>query len=101
MNHSTVPLRLATYLGLLASVITLAMMCVYAVRRLLFHADWPAGFTTLAGLILISISINAMLLGIIGEYLGRMFRQMRHGPITIVEAAIDPPTPVGDSPLLP
>ena len=37
-----------------------------------------------------SISINAMLLGIIGEYLGRMYRQVREGPLTIIEAAIDP-----------
>jgi hypothetical protein len=34
-----------------------------------------------------------MLLGIIGEYLGRMYRQVRDSPLSIVEATIDPPTP--------
>jgi glycosyltransferase involved in cell wall biosynthesis len=91
LNHSTVPLRFATYFGMATSLITLVMMAGYAVTRLLFGAQWPAGFTTLAALVLISISINAMLLGIIGEYLGRMYRQVREGPLTIVEAAIDPP----------
>jgi dolichol-phosphate mannosyltransferase len=89
LNHSTVPLRFATYFGMVVSVLTLCMMGGYSIVRVLFHAAWPAGFTTLAALILISISINAMLLGIIGEYLGRMYRQVREGPLTILEATID------------
>ena len=89
LNHSTVPLRVATYFGLAVSVLTLLMMVGYAIGRLIFERPWPAGFTTLAALILISISINATLLGIIGEYLGRMFRQQRAGPVSIIEAAID------------
>jgi glycosyltransferase involved in cell wall biosynthesis len=93
LNHSTVPLRFATYFGLAASIVTVLMMISYAFIRLILHAEWPAGFTTLAALILLSISINAMLLGIIGEYLGRMYRQVRDSPLSIVEATIDPPTP--------
>jgi glycosyltransferase involved in cell wall biosynthesis len=92
LNHSTVPLRFATYFGLAASLVTVLIMFGYAFIRLILHAEWPAGFTTLAALILLSISINAMLLGIIGEYLGRMYRQVRDSPLSIVEAAIDPST---------
>jgi dolichol-phosphate mannosyltransferase len=93
LNHSTVPLRFATYFGMLVSLLTFVMMAGYALVRIFFHAAWPAGFTTLAALILISISINAMLLGIIGEYLGRMYRQVREGPLTILEATIDREAP--------
>jgi dolichol-phosphate mannosyltransferase len=89
LNHSTVPLRFGTYFGMLVSVLTLLMMVGYSVGRLIFERNWPAGFATLAALILISISINAMLLGIIGEYLGRMYRQQREAPLSIVEAAVD------------
>ena len=89
LNHSTLPLRFATYFGLAVSVGTLAAIAVYVVLKLALHADWPAGFTTLAALILLSISVNAMLLGIIGEYLGRMYRQVREAPITIIEAVVD------------
>jgi glycosyltransferase involved in cell wall biosynthesis len=89
LNHSTLPLRFATYFGLVVSVGTLVAIAFYAVLKLALHADWPAGFTTLAALILLSISVNAMLLGIIGEYLGRMYRQVRETPITIMEAVID------------
>jgi glycosyltransferase involved in cell wall biosynthesis len=94
LNHSTVPLRFATYFGLAASVLMMLLMVVYAFIRLILHANWPAGFTTLAALILLSISINATLLGIIGEYLGRMYRQIRESPLSIVESAIDPPPQV-------
>jgi glycosyltransferase involved in cell wall biosynthesis len=89
LNHSTVPLRFATYFGLVTSVLTVVLMLFYAFGRLILGAQWPAGFTTLAALILLSISINAMLLGIIGEYLGRMYRQVRETPLTIIESVID------------
>jgi glycosyltransferase involved in cell wall biosynthesis len=89
LNHSRVPLRLSTYFGLATSFVTLAGIFIYALIKLLTHAQWPAGFATLAALILASISINAMLLGIIGEYLGRMYQQGRKRPLTIVQEVID------------
>jgi dolichol-phosphate mannosyltransferase len=89
LNHSTVPLRFATYFGLGASLLTVILMLCYAFVRIVLRAEWPAGFTTLAALILLSISINAMLLGIIGEYLGRMYRQIHVAPVSIIESVID------------
>lgn len=85
LNHSVVPLRISTYFGLLISLLTLLGMVGYAATRMIFHAKWPAGFATLAAIGLMSISINAMLLGIIGEYLGRMYRQMKKEPLTIIQ----------------
>ena len=88
LNHSTVPLRISTYFGLATSVLTLLGIVGYIAVKLTVGALWPAGFTTLAALILASISINAMLLGIIGEYLGRMYRQVRKNPLTIIEDVV-------------
>jgi len=85
LNHSVVPLRLSTYFGLIVSVLTLLSFVGYTVAKLLVRSEWPAGFATLAALGLASISINAMLLGIIGEYLGRMYRQLKKQPLTIIE----------------
>jgi glycosyltransferase involved in cell wall biosynthesis len=90
LNHSIVPLRFATYFGLVASLLTILTMIGYGVGRIILGTDWPAGFTTLAALVLLSISINAMLLGILGEYIGRMYRQVRDSPFTIIESSIDP-----------
>jgi dolichol-phosphate mannosyltransferase len=89
LNHSILPLRISTYFGFLVSLLTFLGVILYSMVKLLTHAAWPAGFATLAALILGSISINAMLLGIIGEYLGRMYKQMKKGPLTIVESSID------------
>ena len=89
LNHSTVPLRIATYFGLATSVLTLLGIVGYALVKIVTNAQWPAGFATLAALILASISINAMLLGIIGEYLGRMYQQTRKRPLTIIQDVID------------
>ncbi len=94
LNHSVVPLRLATYTGLVVSVATLVMLVATVVGRLLYGGAWPAGFATLTVLILLSLSLNALFLGVIGEYLGRIYQQVKRRSLTIVEARVnDPPPP--------
>ncbi|ADB19154.1 glycosyl transferase family 2 [Pirellula staleyi DSM 6068] len=85
INHSTVPLRLGTYVSQLVFVAACLIMLTYVAARLTIGAQWPAGFTTLAVLVLCSTSINALLLGIQGEYISRIYKQVRKGPITIIE----------------
>ena len=60
-----------------------------AMRRLLF--------ATLAVLQLMGLSLNAMFLGIIGEYLGRVYQQVKRKPLTVVEREwhFPPPVPSG------
>lgn len=89
LNHSVVPLRVSIYFGLFVSALTLLLLLGYSIAKLVFRSEWPAGFATLAALILASISINAMLLGVIGEYLGRLYTQSRRRPLTIVERSIN------------
>ncbi len=89
ISQSIVPLRLATYIGLSISVVTVCTALFYAVGRAVFGLDWPAGFATTTVLILMSMSINALFLGVIGEYLGRIFEQLRLSPDAFVEYAYD------------
>lgn len=89
VNHSTVPLRIASFLGVVLSGLAVLMIGYYFIRWLISGADWPAGFATLAILMLVSLAMNAILLGIIGEYLGRIYKQVKPGPLTIVERRID------------
>jgi len=88
LNHSVVPLRIATYLGLAVSVLTLLAIIGYSAGRLFFGANWPPGFASIIILILGSLSLNALFLGIIGEYLGRIYKQVKRRPLTIVEREI-------------
>ena len=89
LNHSIVPLRISTYTGLIVSVITFLGLIFYGIARLTFGREWPAGFTTITSLILLSLSLNALFLGIIGEYLGRIYKQIKKKPLTIIERQID------------
>ncbi|MBE0447662.1 MAG: glycosyltransferase family 2 protein [Actinobacteria bacterium] len=90
LNHSVVPLRIATFTGLAVSLLTFFGIVAYIIGRLLFGQQWPAGFATTTTLILLSLSLNALFLGIIGEYLGRIYQQVKKRPITIIEREIDP-----------
>ena len=93
LNHSILPLRLATYTGLAVSVVTFIGLGVFIVGRFAFGQAWPPGFATTTTLILLSLSLNALFLGIIGEYLGRIYKQVKHGPNTIIERSIDAAAP--------
>lgn len=87
--HSTVPLRIATYMGIGTAVVTTVVTGVYILGRLLAPEDWPAGFATTTVLILFGISINALFLGIIGEYIARIYQQVRKRPTVIVEKSLN------------
>jgi dolichol-phosphate mannosyltransferase len=85
INQSVVPLRVATYIGISVSFATALAIFGYLVAYFTVGFRAPAGFTTVTVLILGSLSINAMLLGILGEYLGRMYLQMKKKSLSIVE----------------
>ena len=89
LNHSIVPLRLATFFGIGVTVLTLFAILGYVSGKFLFGVNWPAGFTTLTVLLLAGISVNALFLGIIGEYLGRIYQQVKKRPLVIVETSLD------------
>jgi dolichol-phosphate mannosyltransferase len=90
LNHSVVPLRIATYLGLAISLLTLLGTIAYLIGRVFLGANWPPGFASVIILLLGSLSLNALFLGIIGEYLGRIYRQVKRRPLTIVEREVNP-----------
>lgn len=88
-NYSVIPLRLASFFGFSVSVITVACIIGYGLGKVIYGVDWPNGFTTLTILILTGISMNALFLGIIGEYLGRIYQQVKKKPLVIVEAELN------------
>ncbi|MDD5218262.1 MAG: glycosyltransferase family 2 protein [Candidatus Omnitrophica bacterium] len=89
LNHSIVPLRCATFTGFFISIGLLLYFIALYNLTFFFHYPWPKGFATMSVLILISITLNALFLGIIGEYLGRIYRQIKGQPITIVDETLN------------
>ena len=88
VSQSVVPLRIATYTGLIIAAIMFIAILVYSIGHTLFGATWPPGWATTTVLILFGISINALFLGIIGEYVARIYQQSIKGPITIIDQTI-------------
>jgi polyisoprenyl-phosphate glycosyltransferase len=89
VSHSTFPLRLASVVGLALSTLATLAIAIYFVLWLAYDKPWPAGFATLAFLVLLSLAVNAIFLGIIGEYLARIYTQVKPRPLTIVERVVD------------
>lgn len=88
LNHSTAPLRIASMLGGGMLLVSLAGMVYYLFMRL-FQPELPRGFISTQILILFGIGLNAFLLGIIGEYLLRIYVMLRADPIAIVEQSVN------------
>jgi len=84
---STVPLRIWTYLGFLISFLSIATALYFLIRTLLFGTDLP-GFPSLIVSIMFFSGIQLMSLGIIGEYVGRIFAEVKRRPLYVVAERI-------------
>jgi polyisoprenyl-phosphate glycosyltransferase len=96
MAFSTMPLRVWTYLGLLISLGAIAAAVFFAVRTLIFGTDLP-GFPSLIVSLMFFSGIQLMSLGIIGEYVGRVFAEVKRRPLYIVEERIGAPAEGNDA----
>ncbi len=88
-GESTKPLELITLLGTTFSVLSFFGALFYFTWSVL-AASKPQGFTTLVILILLSTSIQTAFIGLLGEYIGRIFRNTRHIPAPIIDQRIEP-----------
>ena len=89
ISQSIVPLRLASYVALFVTITTFFLGVFYLFLKFSTNIEIQTGFTTTVLLILSSISLNAFFLGIIGEYLARIYQQVKKEPITIIAKEID------------
>jgi glycosyltransferase involved in cell wall biosynthesis len=80
---STAPLRVWTYLGFLISFLSIATAIYFVIRTLLFGTDLP-GFPSLIVSVMFFSGIQLMSLGIIGEYVGRIFAEVKRRPLYVV-----------------
>ena len=88
-NHSTMPLKVATFTGLIIATITVVLSGAYIIAWIYAPNAWPAGFATTTVLLLFGISLNALFLGIIGEYIARIYQHLRARPSVIVEKTLN------------
>ena len=82
---STVPLRIWTYVGILMGIVSLVYSAYVLGRTLIFGVDVP-GYASTVILILVFGGLNLFALGIIGEYVGRIYAEVRQRPLYIVRS---------------
>ncbi len=83
LSYSTVPLRLSSYLGLFISSLAFLYL-IFELGKTLFIGSDVAGYPTLIASILLLGGIQLISLGIIGEYLAKVFVETKHRPPYIV-----------------
>lgn len=83
-SFTTAPLRVATYLGLLVGVCAAVFLAQLIVRTVLFGNEVP-GYPSLMAIVLFLGGAQLMTLGIMGEYLGRVFNEVKHRPLYFIE----------------
>jgi glycosyltransferase involved in cell wall biosynthesis len=89
ISFSTLPLKVWTYVGTVVSVAALTMAVFFVTRTIAFGVDVP-GYASLIVSILFFAGIQLMSLGIIGEYIGRIFAEVKRRPLYIVAEQIGP-----------
>jgi magnesium-transporting ATPase (P-type) len=80
--YTTIPLKLMIYGGFISALFFFILSVIFAINKIIF--DVPLGYTSLIVAILFSTSLILLCLGIIGEYLSRIYMvQNKKPPYTI------------------
>ena len=83
-NHTIAPLRVATLFGLIVGIISVASLGYYFFQKLVDPNSSPEGFTTQILITLIILALNSIFLGILGEYVGKIYNQLKKFDKTII-----------------
>jgi glycosyltransferase involved in cell wall biosynthesis len=91
VSFSTVPLRVWTYVGAVVAMLAFLYSLFIATKVLILGVDIP-GYASLMVVLLFFGGIQLLSLGVLGEYLGRLFTEVKGRPIYIVENVYEFPT---------
>jgi len=86
-SFATLPLRLTTFVGFGVALLAFGYG-LYLFARTLIHGDPVAGFPTLSVTMLLLGGTQLLALGVIGEYLGRIFNETKRRPLFLVESVV-------------
>ena len=88
MNFSVMPLRVSTLLGLAWSVLGLLLGIQVVVERIV-RPDVPVGWASVLVAILLFSGVQLVMLGVMGEYLGRLFLTENQTPQFVVREVVE------------
>ncbi len=89
VNHTKMPLRLAVFCGFVLAVLSLLVAAVYLAYKLLYWDTFSLGLAPLViGLFFFS-AVQLIFIGIIGEYIGAIWTQVKNRPLVVVEETLN------------
>ena len=83
-SFSTVPLRIWLYLGIFISLLSFLYGSIIIIKTLVFGVDLP-GYASLLTVVLFLGGIQLIGIGILGEYIGRIYKESKRRPTYIIE----------------
>ena len=89
VNHSKIPLRLATMIGFVASVLSFTTAVGYFIAKMLFWYRLPIGFAPVTIGLFCVASVQLFFLGVLGEYIGSIYTQVRNRPLVVEQERIN------------
>lgn len=102
LSFSYKPLRLMVVAGAVVSFSGFLLALSFIIRRLTGYEPAPTGFTTLVTLMLVLGGLQLMAIGLLGEYLGRIYDEVKKRPLYIVKrhhrSGTATPAPMNDGP---
>jgi len=89
VNHSKVPIRIASFLGFSVAILSFIAALSYLVYKLLFWDEFSLGTAPLIiGLFFFS-SVQLFFIGVIGEYIGAIYTQTKNHPLVVEKERIN------------
>lgn len=85
-SFSYKPLRMMTVFGLFISTFAFILACIFVIKRLAGFEIAQTGFTTLVTLILFMGGVQLIAIGLLGEYLARIYDEAKQRPLYIVKS---------------
>ena len=89
VNHTKLPLRLAAFIGFTLAAFSLVAALVYFVYKLVFWNSFAVGLAPLVIGLFFFASVQLIFIGVIGEYIGAIWTQVKNKPLVIEEERLN------------
>ncbi len=87
ISFSYIPLRVITLIGFGVSLLSIVLAILYTIQKL-FYGLTPPGFATLVVAIFFLAGVQLITIGVIGEYVGRIFEEVKQRPLYVLRNVI-------------